>query len=182
MMRKLLLLFIVILVAITLFADQMQDDAYIEEDTSTSDDLDFSTSSGEDGLEKKRGTALEAKQLSIKAYKYIKENGKEKAFEKFMSKDPEFFYKDLYIFVIDIKGNMLVHPVDSSLMNKNLYNLKDSKGKYFIQNFIKLISEYENGWEQYYWRNYTTQEIESKLTYLIKIDDETFLGCGAYQQ
>ena len=128
------------------------------------------------------GTPSEAKALVLKALDYIKENGKEKAFAAFMDKKGEFIYKDLYLFVIDMKGNVLVHGEDKSLVGKNQLDLKDSTGKHFIQDFIKLMQMEDSAWAEYKWRNYETHEIEPKLTFLKKLDDNTFIGCGAYYQ
>ena len=127
-----------------------------------------------------RGTPFEAKELTIAAFDYFQKHGQEAAFAKFLDNDSQFFYKDLYIFVIDMDGKMLVHGKDKSLINRNLYDLKDSKGSYFIQKFIRIMQNYDSGWTDYFWRNYNTQEIESKLTFLKKIDENRFLGCGAY--
>jgi len=127
-----------------------------------------------------RGTTFEAKELTITAYDYFQNHGQAAAFAKFVDDQSQFFYKDLYIFVIDMDGNMLIHGKDKSLMNKNLYELKDSKGNFFIQKFIRIMQTYDSGWTDYFWRNYNTQEIESKLTFLKRLDENTFLGCGAY--
>ena len=128
------------------------------------------------------GTPYEAKAMVLKAIDYIKENGKEKAFSAFMDKKSDFFYKDLYLFVIDMKGNVLVHGEDKKLVGKNQLHLKDSTGKYFIKEFIDLMKIEDSAWAEYKWRNYETHEIESKLTFLKKIDDNLFIGCGAYYQ
>lgn len=152
------------------------DKSSIDLDTTT----DFISTTENNIKETTRGTPYEAKMLSMSAYKYIKENGKEKAYKEFAKQGSEFHYKDLYIFVVDMKGNMLVHGKDKELMNTNLYDLKDSTGNLFIQKFIRLMESYDSSWTEYFWKNYETQKVESKLTYLIKIDESTFLGCGAY--
>ena len=78
-------------------------------------------------------------------------------------------------------GNVLSHGAEEDLIGKNLIDLKDSAGKYFVKDFIKLMKESNNGWIEYYWRNYETQKVEMKLTYLKKFNENIFIGCGAYQ-
>lgn len=77
-------------------------------------------------------------------------------------------------------GTVLTHGFDKELIGKNLIDLKDSKGKYFVKDFLDLMNRKESGWVEYFWRNYETQVIEQKLTYLMKVDDDMFIGCGAY--
>jgi len=112
---------------------------------------------------------------------YMNENGTEKAFSAYTTKGGRFHYKDLYIFVFDMDGNMLCHGAEKELIGKNLIDLKDSAGKYFVKDFLKLMNETNDGWIEYFWRNYETQKVEMKLTYLKKFNDNIFLGCGAYQ-
>ena len=129
----------------------------------------------------KYGSPLEAKAMVEDAVIYMKEVDFEKAFLEFREKEGRFKVKDLYLFVIDMDGNVLFHGGEESLIGKNMIDLKDSAGKYFIKDFIKLMKESNSGWKEYYWRNYETQKVEMKLTYLKKFNENIFIGCGAYQ-
>lgn len=140
------------------------------------------TTSGSSYLETKETHAntAEAKALIKKAFKYIDLHGEEKAFSEFNNPKSEFFYKDLYIFVIDMKGNIFAHGGETQLVNTNQLKLKDSVGKYFIQDFIANLKTKDTAIVEYYWMNYETLEIESKLSYLEKYSNDRFLGCGIY--
>lgn len=127
-----------------------------------------------------RGNTAEAKILLEKAILYIKEYGEEKAFKQFNNPNSEFFYKDLYIFVIDMEGNVLAHGGQIELVGTNQYDLKDSVGKFFIREFIEELKDSDEAMVEYYWRNYDTLEIEYKMTYLKKIPGNKFIGCGIY--
>ncbi|MBN1949088.1 MAG: cache domain-containing protein, partial [Candidatus Cloacimonetes bacterium] len=94
--------------------------------------------------------------------------------------DSDFFYKDLYIFLIDMEGNVLAHGGDVSLAGTNQLNLRDSVGRYFIREFIDLMRNSSQGWLEYKWRNYQTHEIETKMSYLQKVNEQLFIGCGIY--
>jgi len=130
----------------------------------------------------KHATPYEAKQMVLRAVEFINKNGIEKASEQFCNREGDFFYLDLYIFVFDMKGNILCHGRDDSLIGKNHYYLKDSVGKYFVQDFIELMEAKEEGWIEYYWRNYETFDIEEKITFLKKVGEDHFVGCGAYKR
>ncbi|MCD6177612.1 MAG: cache domain-containing protein [Candidatus Cloacimonetes bacterium] len=101
--------------------------------------------------------------------------------EKKGNKEGRFQFKDFYLFVIYMDGNVPFHGGEEALTGKNMIDLKDSAGKYFIKDFIKLMEESNTSWKEYYWRNYETQKVEMKLTYLKKFNENIFIGCGAYQ-
>ena len=127
------------------------------------------------------GSPLEAKTLVEDAIQFMKVTELKKASLDFRNKEGRFQLKDLYLFVIDMDGNVLCHGGEEALNGKNVIDLKDSAGKYFIKDFIELMKEKNNGWKEYYWRNYETQKVEMKLTYLKKFNKNIFIGCGAYQ-
>jgi len=126
------------------------------------------------------GSPEEARDLVERAIDYYQKHGRKKAYSEFMRKNSIFYYKDLYLFVIDLKGNILVHGGEENLIGTNQYNLKDSFGKFFIKEFIQIMKTQDSGWSKYNWRNYETYKIEPKLTFLRKLDDVCFIGCGAY--
>ena len=115
------------------------------------------------------------------AINYMQDAKIEDALLDFKKKEGHFHLKDLYLFVFDMDGNVLSHGAEEALIGKNMIDLKDSAGKYFVKDFIKLMKESNNGWIEYYWRNYETQKVEMKLTYLKKFNENIFIGCGAYQ-
>jgi len=128
------------------------------------------------------GTAKEAETLVKKAAAYIKANGKEKAFAEFTDPKGKFTDRDLYIFVVDFNGLTLAHGGNSKLVGKDMSGLKDSDGKFFIKEFIKLAKTKGNGWVDYKWENPVTKKIEQKSTYIQRQRQEDyFLGCGIYK-
>lgn len=126
------------------------------------------------------GTAKEAQTLVEKGMAYIKANGKEKAFAEFTDTKGKFIDRDLYIFVVDFKGLTLAHGGNPKLVGKDMSELKDSDGKFFIKAFIELAKTKGSGWVDYKWQNPVTKNIEPKSTYLQRYEDY-FLGCGIYK-
>jgi cytochrome c len=126
------------------------------------------------------GTEKEAKTLVEKAAAYIKANGKEKAFSEFTDSKGRFIDRDLYIFVVDFNGLTLAHGGNPKLVGKDMRDLKDSDGKFFIKEFIELAKTKGSGWVDYRWQNPVTKNIEPKSTYIQRHEDY-FLGCGIYK-
>ena len=126
------------------------------------------------------GTANEAKGLVEKASAYVKAEGKEKAFAEFSNSSGKFVDRDLYIFVVDFSGLTLAHGGNAKLVGKNMLELKDADGEFFIKKFIEMAKTKGSGWVDYKWVNPVTKKIEPKSTYIQKVD-EYFLGCGIYK-
>ncbi len=127
-----------------------------------------------------KGSADEAKALIEKAAAYVKANGKEKAFGEFTDRKGKFVDRDLYIFVNDLTGKTMAHGGNAKLVGKDMSNLQDAKGEYFIRKMNELAKIKGSGWVDYFWTNPVTKNIEPKSTYVLKMDD-FYLGCGIYK-
>jgi cytochrome c len=127
------------------------------------------------------GTADEATAMVKKAVAFLKANGKEKALAEFNNQNGQFKNRDLYIFVQDMKGKMLAHGGNDKLIGKDLIDLKDADGKFFVKNLIEVASTKGSGWVDYKWTNPSTKAIEAKSSYVEKVDD-VFVGCGIYKK
>jgi cytochrome c len=115
-----------------------------------------------------------------KAVALYKAEGKDKAFAAFQDANGAFQVKDLYIFVQDVKGNMLAHGKNAGLVGKDLSGLKDADGKLFVQEMMKLAAGPGSGWVDYKWANPATKKIQAKSSY-IEAADGMFFGAGIYK-
>jgi len=127
-----------------------------------------------------KGSADEAVALVKKAADYLKANGKEKAFAEFNNNKGQFIDRDLYIFVFDMNGKTLAHGTNPKLLDKNMTELKDADGKYFIKEFLTVANTKGKGWIDYKWTNPVSKAIEPKSTYIEKHGD-VLIGCGIYK-
>ena len=96
--------------------------------------------------------------------------------------DPIRFLKDSsgYFFVYDTKGVVIAHAADKNLIGKNLYDLQDKTGKYFIRDKI-AAAEAGGGFVEYYWPEPKTKEIKKKRVYVEMIPGTNYLiGSGVY--
>lgn len=131
-------------------------------------------------LAQEHGTADEATALVKKAVAQVKAAGTEKACATFADPAGGFQSKDLYIFVQDMKGLMLCHAKNPGLNNKDLSGLKDTEGKLFVAEMIKIAADKGAGWVDYKWVNAQSKKIEPKSSYVERSGD-LFIGAGIYK-
>jgi signal transduction histidine kinase len=67
------------------------------------------------------------------------------------------------------------------MVGKDLAELKDADGKYFVKERIEIAKTKGKGWQDYMFTNPTTKKLEHKTAYIEKVDDFIF-GCGAYKK
>lgn len=121
----------------------------------------------------------DAEAMVQKAVSYIQEKGKDMALAEFNNPGGEFVKGELYVFAYDFEGNNKALAVKPELIGKNLLDLKDADGKFVIKDLI-TVAKNGGGWHQYKWENPTTQKIADKASYVVKVDDTLWLGCGIY--
>ncbi len=111
----------------------------------------------------------------------IKKIGLEAATAEINKKDGKFVTPNTYVFLMDTKGVMIGHPIKPSLIGKNLSDLKDSSGKEFFKEFIKVATSSGDGWVDYMWPKPGEETPSEKVSYILKTGDETFVGAGYYK-
>lgn len=126
-----------------------------------------------------KGTKDEAVALAQKAVAYIKANGKEKAYAEFTN-GTQFKDRDMYVFVVNFNGMALAHGANPKLVDKNVGELKDGDGKFFVKEFIEVAKTKGKGWVDYKWPNPVTKALEAKTTYVERVDD-VLVACGVYK-
>lgn len=132
-------------------------------------------------LAQQSGTKDEAVALVKKAAAHLKSAGKDKAFADFNAKDAGFVDRDLYIVVYDLQGNCLAHGANAKQIGKNLMELRDPDGKYFVKERVELGKTKDSFWQDYKFANPVTKQIEPKSMYMEKVDG-LLIGCGAYSK
>ena len=89
--------------------------------------------------------------LSKDAAKFINEKGVDAAIAEINNKEGKFVTKNTYVFLMDLEGNRLAHPyaqpTDPKIMK--LIDYKDTTGKLFVQEYIKVAKTKGEGWTEY---------------------------------
>ena len=105
------------------------------------------------------------------------------AFPKFKGKKSEFIFAGTYIWINDLKGVMIMHPVMAQLEGKDQIGWQDSHGKLIFVEFNKVAKEKGSGWVDYWWPKPGESKPSHKISFvkLCKIDGEDMVvGCGIY--
>ena len=77
---------------------------------------------------------------------------------------------------------ILAHGTNKELIGKNDFDRKDTTGKLFAQEMIRIAKEQGSGWEQCQFEDPVTGKLETKVAYFERVDDLDFLvGCGAFK-
>lgn len=126
------------------------------------------------------GTPEEAEAMVKKAVAEIKAN-KEKALAEISNPKGKFVDRDLYIFVYDMKGKCVAHGFNQKMIGKDLIEMKDPDGKFYVKERIEIAKTKGKGWQDYKYTNPVSKKIENKSAYLEKVDD-LIVGCGAYKK
>ena len=97
-------------------------------------------------------TTRELMQLVKAANRLMRTKG-EAAFKDFRTPRSRWQQGETYIFVLDLKGNMIVHP-DPEIEGKNQLDVKDVNGKRIIRGLLAAATTLRNkpeGWYHYEW-------------------------------
>ena len=138
--------------------------------------------SAADRADEERGTRDEAKSMVDAAVEHAKKVGPEQAFKDFTDKSNKTWQKkDLYVFAYNMEGVNVGHGANDKLVGNNLIELKDPNGKPLIQE-LRDVARKGGGWVDYDWPHPQTKKIESKASYVRKLQNyDGFVGVGVYR-
>jgi signal transduction histidine kinase/ABC-type uncharacterized transport system substrate-binding protein len=111
-------------------------------------------------INQKNLTKNEIEQLAKMSHIYS--NAKEKLLEYI---NTTRYGNNGYFFALDMEGNILAHGDDSTLIGKNVYNLKDEDDVYFTQKIITNAILNSIEFVKYKWEYPATGKLATKYTY-----------------
>jgi len=124
-----------------------------------------SFSFGSTALAADAGTAKDAQAMVKKAVVFLKANGKDKTLAEASNPKGQFVSGDTYLSIYDATGHVVAHGTNPKLIGKDVTDLKDADGKYFIKDILAKAKSDGSGWIDYRWPNPTTKEIQLKSVY-----------------
>lgn len=124
-------------------------------------------------------TKPEAEAMVAKGLKYWKANGNEKTYAEIGKKDGQFVDRDLYLVIYGLDGVVRTHGANPKMIGKNLMEIRDVDGKFFIKERIELAKKKKPFWQDYKFTNPTNGKIEPKTMYCVPEDDMVLCG-GVY--
>jgi len=112
----------------------------------------------------------------------IKAKGKAEMMKRITAKDPDFVQGSLYVDMRDLyTGIVLAHPINQSIVGKDLTDVPDANGKPYRREIINLAQKSGKGWVDYQYKNPVSGKIEPKTTYILRVDD-VVLEAGIYKK
>jgi signal transduction histidine kinase len=123
----------------------------------------------------------EAVAMVRKGAAYIKANGPEKGYAEVSNKAGQFIDRDLYLVVYGLDGKCLAHGANPRQIGRDLIDLTDVDGKYFVKERIELARTKPAGfWQEYKFTNPVSKKIEAKAMYCEKLAETAVCG-GVYR-
>ncbi|MGH1589003.1 cache domain-containing protein [Methylobacterium phyllosphaerae] len=92
--------------------------------------------------------ASEVEALVNKAAEVLDDQGS-KAFREFRRKGSPWRYADVYLFVMDMQGMVLLNAGNPNREGRNMLNERDADGKRFHKDFVDIVSNFGSGWVDY---------------------------------
>nr|WP_315464627.1 methyl-accepting chemotaxis protein [uncultured Rhodoferax sp.] len=131
-------------------------------------------------MQLRRATAAQAKAMAEKAVAYAQSHGVAEALKAFQNPDGGFLYKDLYILAFDRDGVFQAYGVDNSKVGTTLWDFNGQDGDHMYENSWKRHAE-GGGWVEYNIVDFKTNEMRGKISYVLPVNDNLLLACGAYR-
>ena len=127
-------------------------------------------------------TEKDAIAMAERGAAFIKAHGEKEMMKKLSAKDSEFVQGELYVDMRDIKtGIVLAHPINPSIVGKDLTDVPDANGKKYRREIIELAQKQGKGWVDYQYKNPVSGKIEPKTTYILRVND-VVLEAGIYKK
>jgi hypothetical protein len=114
------------------------------------------------------------------AVAYAHANSKEKALAEFSDPNGSFVRGELYIYAYDFNNVALAHPFDPEKIGVSRADELDAFGNPYTRQFIDAAKK-GSGFVRFYYVNPAhNRTVESKLGYVMKVDEDWWLGSGVY--
>jgi signal transduction histidine kinase len=126
------------------------------------------------------GARMELVSFLEEARNYTLNNGADEALKAFCDPNGEFVRGEMYVFAYDFEGTLLAHPYLHNLIGRNNLDLVDPNGVHFIKNLIEVAKSGKGFAYNVYPNPKKANQTQVKLLYVLKVDDNLWLGSGIY--
>lgn len=117
------------------------------------------------------------------AAQLVQEKGIDAASQAIGDKAGPFVWKDTYVFLMDLDGKMIAHPIKPELTkDDNLLQVADTDGKPLFVEFVKVAGSQGQGWVDYMWPKPGQDQPAAKSSYIYRVPNTPyFVGAGIYK-
>ncbi len=127
-----------------------------------------------------QGTADIAMRMAKDALEHIRSVGYERACDDFYDKQGRFIDRDLYIFVFDREGVYRVMGADRAKTGSRLHDAPGVDADALLRDAWER-ADTGGGWVEYNIVNPVTGQVRGKSSFVLPINDQLLVGCGAYR-
>jgi len=130
------------------------------------------------------GTKDECVAKTKEAGKMVTDMGVEATIAEVNKKDGKFVWKDTYVFLMDLDGKMIAHPMSPALIGQNVLDKKDKgePGKLLFVEMVEVAKGKGEGWVEYMWSNPGDPKPRKKVTYIYRVPGKNvFAAAGVYE-
>jgi signal transduction histidine kinase len=131
-------------------------------------------------IQLRQGTADEALAFATRAHALVQQVGFEQAAQQFHDKDGGFVDRDLYIFVFDREGVYRVMGADKARVGTTLFEAPGVDAQQLLDDAWERCDA-GGGWVEYNIINLVNNTVRGKSSYVLPLDDQRLIGCGAYR-
>ncbi len=112
----------------------------------------------------------------------INSKGVEAAIKIINDSTGPFVWKDSYVFLMNLDGRMLAHPIQPELMlHKHVLLMTDPLDKALFVHFVNLAKKVGQGWVEYMWPKPGKTSPSKKISYIYRVpNQDLFVGAGVY--
>jgi hypothetical protein len=112
----------------------------------------------------------------------INSKGVEAAIEMIGNPTGPFVWKDSYVFLMNLDGKMLAHPMQPELtQHEHVLLVTDPLDKALFVHFVNLARKVGQGWVEYMWPKPGKNTPSKKITYIYRVpNQDLFVGAGVY--
>ena len=111
---------------------------------------------------------------------YAREHGREKALYEFNNPTGNFTEGELYVFAYEMNGTVIALPYQPALLGTDRSLVSDANGVEFITRMTEIARE-GGGYVYYIYPNPVDDyQDEFKISYVLPVDDQWFVGAGVY--
>ena len=160
-----------------------QNAAMVERAVAQATDLELraSTLSGlVEGFQLQQGTADEALALVERAQAYRRQCASRDAFLRDLTRPESGFHdRDMYVFALDSQGAYLAFAGNQAKVGTRVQDIAGIDGQWLLDAIVAQANQ-ESGWVEYDITNPANGRIQTKMSYVMQLDD-VYLGCGVYK-
>jgi signal transduction histidine kinase len=129
-----------------------------------------------------RATTEECVQKTHEAAAMINAKGVAEAVKLIGDPQGPYVWKDSYVFLMDLKGKMLAHPMQPELTRHEHVLLQtDAADKAIFVHFVNIARDPGQGWVDYMWPRPGKKSPSKKVTYIYRVPTtDLFVGAGVY--